>query len=100
MEVLTTMVERKVRLADEVTVWVCDKIIGNKKMSNRMRTAGCDYLFSMTDCLPKQLGSKEVLLKKVVETVWLTCSEPYKHREDEDEGEMGEFVQEIALWLV
>ena len=58
MEVLTTMIERKVKVADEVTVWVCDKVIGNKKLSNRFRTAGCDYLFSFADCMPKQLASK------------------------------------------
>ena len=89
MEVLTTMIERKTKVVDDVTVWVCDKIVGNKKLSNRLRTAGCDYLFAMADCMPKQLGSKEALLKKVIETVCLTCSEPYKHREDEDENDMG-----------
>ena len=78
---------------------MCQKIIGNRKLSNRLRTAGCDYLFSFADFCPKQLGSKDVLLKQVVETVCLTCSEPYHHKEDDDE-ERGELVQEIALWLI
>ncbi len=46
IEVLTTMVERKIKLADDVTVWLCDKIVGNRKASNRLRAGGCDYLFS------------------------------------------------------
>jgi len=74
MEVLTTMLERKVKVADDVTIWVCEKIVGNRKLSNRFRTAGCDYLFSLVDCMPKQLGSRDSLLKKVIETVCLTCS--------------------------
>jgi len=78
------MVERKLKLADEVTIWVCDKIVGNRKLSNKFRTAGCDYLFSMTDFCPKTLASKDALLKKIVETVCLTCSEPYKHNEDDE----------------
>lgn len=93
IEVLTTMVERKIKVADEVTIWVCEKIVGNKALSSRFRTAGCDYLFSLTDRMPKQLAGKESLLKKVVETVCLTCSEPYAHREDEEEAGVGEFVQ-------
>ena len=71
---MTTMIDRKTKVADDVTIWVCDKIIGNKKLSDRLRTAGCDYLFSMSDSLPKNLGSKQNVLKKVVETVCLTCS--------------------------
>lgn len=47
MEVLTTIVDRKIKVADDVTIWVCDKIIGNRKLSNRFRTAGCDYLFAL-----------------------------------------------------
>lgn len=98
MEVLNVMVERKLRLADDVTIWVCDKVVGNKALSNRFRTAGCDYLFSFADFCPKVLASRDALLKKVVETACLTCAEPYKHREDDEET--GEFVQEIALWLI
>jgi len=60
------MVERKLKLADEVTFWVCERIIGNKKLSNRLRTAGCDYLFSLADYCPKQLASRDSLLKKIV----------------------------------
>ena len=74
------MVERKIRMADDVTIWVCEKIVGNKKMSNKMRTAGCDFLFSLADFASKQLTSRDALLKKVVETVCWTCSEPYRHR--------------------
>ena len=88
------------KLPEEVTIWICDKVIGNRKLSNRFRTAGCDYLFSFADCMPKQLANSQTLLKKVVETVCLTCSEPHKTREDEDEEDVGEVVQEIALWLV
>jgi len=84
-EVLTVMVERRLRLADEVTVWVCDQIIANRKLSNKLRTAGCDYLFSFADFAAKQLASREALLKKVVETACLTCAEPYRHREDDEE---------------
>lgn len=92
------MLERKLKLAEDVTVWVCEKIIGNRKLSNKLRTAGCDYLFSLADFSSKQLASRDPLLKKVVETVCLTCAEPYHHREDDEET--GEFVQEIALWLI
>ncbi len=99
MEVLTTMVDRKIKVADDVTIWVCDKIISNRKLSNRFRTAGCDYLFSLAESGSKLLASRDILLKKVVETVCLTCSEPYHHKEDDDESG-GEFVQEIALWLI
>ena len=84
-EVLNVMVERKLKLADEVTLWVCDQIISNRKLSNKLRTAGCDYLFSFADFAGKQLASREALLKKVVETVCLTCAEPYRHREDDEE---------------
>lgn len=80
------MVDRKIRVADDVTIWVCDKIISNKKLSNRFRTAGCDYLFSLAESASKHLGTRDNLLKKVVETVCLTCSEPYRHREDEEES--------------
>ena len=66
IEVLNTMIERKIRLADEVTFWVCDRIITNKQLSNKFRTAGCDYLFSFTDYNPKLLASRDQLLKKVV----------------------------------
>lgn len=38
-----------------------------------------------------------MVLKKVVETVCLTCSEPYHPEQDE---ETGEYVQEVALWLI
>lgn len=82
MEVLTTLVERRIRLADDVTIWVCEKIIGNRKASNKLRTSGCDYIFSLAEFSGKQLSSRDVLLKKVVETVCLTCAEPYHHRED------------------
>jgi hypothetical protein len=98
LEVLSTLVERKIKLVDDVTIWVCDRVVGNKKISNRLRTSGCDYLFSLADFNAKQLASRESLLKKIVETVCLTCAEPYKHREDDEET--GEFVQEIALWLI
>lgn len=84
-EVLTVMVERRLKLADDVTIWVCDRIIGNRKLSNKLRTAGCDYLFSFADFAAKQLASRDALLKKVVETVCLTCAEPYHHKEDEEE---------------
>lgn len=85
MEVLTTMADRKIKLLDDVTIWVCDKIISNRKLSNRFRTAGCDYLFSLAESNSKHLANRDALLKKVVETVCLTCSEPYHHREDEEE---------------
>jgi hypothetical protein len=85
IEVLTTMAERKIKLEDEITIWVCDKIVGNRKLSNRFRTAGCDYLFAFAESMPKQLAAKEALLKKVVETVCLTCSEPHHYKEDDDE---------------
>ncbi len=91
LEVLSTLVERKIKLVDDVTIWVCDRIVGNKKLSNRLRTSGCDYLFSLADFNAKQLASRDNLLKKIVETVCLTCAEPYKHREDDEET--GEFVQ-------
>lgn len=84
-EVLTVMVERRLKLADDVTIWVCDRIIGNRKLSNKLRTTGCDYLFSFADFAAKQLASRDALLKKVVETVCLTCAEPYHHKEDEEE---------------
>ncbi len=85
IEVLTTMVDRKIKVADEVTAWVCDKIIRNKKLSHRFRTAGCDYLFSLAESLSKHLSSRDSLLKKVVETACLTCSEPYHHKEEDEE---------------
>lgn len=79
MEVLSIMVERKIKLNDQIIIWVCDKIVSNKKLSNRFRTAGCDFLDSLIEYNPKSVANKEQLLKKVVETVCLTCSEPYKH---------------------
>jgi hypothetical protein len=71
------MVERRFKISEEVTFWVCDKIIANKKLSNKLRTAGCDYLFTITDFYPKLLTAKDSVLKKVVETICFTCSEPY-----------------------
>ena len=47
MEVLTTMVERRMKMQDEVTTWVCDRIVGNRSLSRKMRTSGCDYLFAL-----------------------------------------------------
>ena len=47
-DVLNTMCERKFKIPEEVTFWVCDKVIANRKASNRLRSAGCDYLFSAT----------------------------------------------------
>lgn len=66
LEVLTTMCERRIKLVDEVTVWICDQIISNKKLSNKLREAGCDYLFAMADFNPKGISNKQPLLKKVV----------------------------------
>lgn len=36
-------------------------------------------------------------MKKIVETVCLTCSEPYNQ---DQEDEAGECVQEVSLWLI
>lgn len=84
------MVERRFKIPDEVTYWVCDKVIANKKVSNKLRTAGCDYLFTIADFYSKLLTTKDAVLKKVVETVCFTCSEPYHPDQDE---ETGEYVQ-------
>jgi hypothetical protein len=54
-------------------------------------------LFTITDFYPKLLTAKDSVLKKIVETICYTCSEP--HHPDQDE-EAGEYVQEIALWLI
>lgn len=68
------MCERRFKLPDDVTFWICEKIIGNRKVSNRLRTAGCDFLFSVADFYPKLITGKDAVLKKVVETICLTCS--------------------------
>jgi hypothetical protein len=60
------MVERRFKIPDEVTYWVCDKVIANKKLSNKLRTAGCDYLFTIADFYSKLLTTKDAVLKKVV----------------------------------
>ncbi len=73
-DILNTMCERRFKIPEEVTIWVCDKIIANRKASNKLRTAGCDYLFSIADFNPKLITAKDSVLKKVVETICLTCS--------------------------
>ncbi len=41
-------------------------MIGNKKISNKLRVAGCDFLFSAADFNQKIITGKDNVLKKVV----------------------------------
>ena len=70
-------------------------VVSNKKLSKKFRTAGMDFLLTYAEFNGKTLASKENLLKEVVSTVCLVCSEPFKETDEE-----GEPVQEIALWLI
>ena len=71
------MAERRVKMNEEIIEWVCVKIVGNSSLSPKFRVSGLDFLSTYTEFSGKTLASKEKLLRKVVETVCLVCSEPF-----------------------
>lgn len=63
----------------------------------KFRVSGLDFLSTYTEFSGKSFSKKEKLLRKVVETVCLVCSEPFNQERDD---ELTEPVQEIAIWLI
>lgn len=85
---------------EEIVEWICTRIVGNQQLSPKFRVSGLDFLSTYTEFSGKALVSKEKLLRKVVETICLVCSEPFNQQQEEDDDELREPVQEIALWLI
>jgi len=70
------MAEKRGKLKPELVSWVCTKIVKNKRLPEKLRICAIDFLFTLADTKKKQLNSNEQMLKEIVETALLACSEP------------------------
>jgi len=70
------MADKRAKLKPELVSWVCKQIIGNRRLPEKLRICAIDFLFTIADTKKKQLNTNEHMLKEVVETALLTCSEP------------------------
>ena len=97
MNIFSSIAEKKnSTISPEVIVWMCKKIILDKSLPEKLRTSGLDFLYSVTFQQVKLLNKNVDLLREVVHTVSMVCSEPPKPDREEDI----EYIQEIALYLI
>jgi hypothetical protein len=68
------MADKRGKIKTELVSWVCKKIISNRRLPEKLRICGVDFLFTVVDIQLRLLQKNPDLLKEVVETACLACS--------------------------
>lgn len=92
------MAEKRGKIKPEIISWVCGKIVREKRLGEKLRICGVDFLFTVVEFQSKMLAKNEGLLKEIVQTVCLVCSEPPLEQDKQEED--SEPIQEVTLWLL
>jgi hypothetical protein len=56
IEVFTAMAEKRGKVKPEVIVWVCRKIVREKRLPEKLRICGVDFLFTVMEHQTKLLA--------------------------------------------